>query len=211
MKSVIVPNTNIVLIKAIIHSCSENFSAALSNRGKCTGAGNNGGQSCQRNLETICRAIRHLEGENTFDRIEEEIITDETIAVQDSTVGGLNDDGGNVSYDTPGATYIHHHDNAATTVYSNMLRRNPKHSAAADYHLTFSSPPSSPQHSPATTTIVYGMDKHMVGEPQEMPLELTTTHRISSPPHHHNHTTSSFPPHSTHPTPRPGVIVVKQA
>lgn len=85
--------------------------------------------ACQKSLDTICEAIRHLEGDHMFQtedqhpRIEEEIITDETLTIED-------------------------HVGEQVTL-------------AEEEPITL----------------------HMVGEPQEVPLELTTTHRPNNTPH----------------------------
>lgn len=83
--------------------------------------------ACQKSLDTICEAIRHLEGDHMFQteeqhpRLEEEIITDETLTIED-------------------------HVGEQVTL-------------AEEEPITL----------------------HMVGEPQEVPLELTTTHRPNTP------------------------------
>lgn len=82
--------------------------------------------ACQKSLDTICEAIRHLEGDHMFQteeqhpRLEEEIITDETLTIEDH-VGEQ-----------------------------------------------------------VTLTEEEPITLHMVGEPQEVPLELTT-HRPTTP------------------------------
>nr|XP_045594498.1 transcription factor AP-4-like isoform X3 [Procambarus clarkii] len=92
--------------------------------------------ACQKSLDTICEAIRHLEGDHMFQtedqhpRIEEEIITEETLTIEDHT--GLGEE------------------QVPVTLGSGQV------TLAGD-------------NEPITL--------HMVGEPQEVPLELTTTHR----------------------------------
>ena len=49
---------------------------------------NVGAGGCQKSLDTICEAIRHLEGDKfmtTSSHIEEEVITDPTYAIQDQS------------------------------------------------------------------------------------------------------------------------------
>ncbi|XP_069955178.1 helix-loop-helix protein 11 [Cherax quadricarinatus] len=117
--------------------------------------------ACQKSLDTICEAIRHLEGDHMFQtedqqpRIEEEIITEETLTIEDHT--GLGEAqvpvtlGGQVTLGSGQVTLAG-------------------------------------ENEPITL--------HMVGEPQEVPLELTTTHR---PTQHLSNlsNTSRLPHHST--------------
>lgn len=137
--------------------------------------------SCQKSLDTICEAIRHLEGDHMFQtneeqhpHIEEEIITEETLTIED-------------------------------------------HSG---YQMSIVDQPEQPMTAEGEQE---SLTLHMV-EPQDAPLELTTTHRTSNSEQQRSSTTfspksvSSSPkssstslPSSTNlvqPT-RPGVIVVK--
>ena len=134
---------------------------------------NSSNAACQKSLDTICEAIRHLEGDHMFPveeqhpPIEEEIITEETFAIED-------------------------------------------HSSGAFHHSTVG-------HQVGLSSSGLGqLTLQMVPEPQEVPLELTTTHRI-------DHSTATSPPSECVPisqesiatnnliqVTRPGVIVVKQ-
>lgn len=123
-------------------------------------------------------------------RIEEEIITDETYAIQDSTiVTELPDDG----------QYIH---STKSAVYE-MCSSPPSCATTTSHSIQFH----------PSTTMVYGMNEHLHHqEPQEAPLELTTNHRMERMP-----CSKSPPVHSSSYSPafiqagRPGVIVVKQS
>lgn len=184
-----------------------------------TNKSNNNGQSCQKSLDTICEAIRHLEGDHMFsaneeqnqvNRIEEEIITEETYAIQDSSNATLQDE----------VPFIQSNINFSGSIV--------RHSKNGVYEIC-ASPPSNGtvmthgmQFHPATT-MVYGIDEHMVSsEPQEAPLELTTNHRIErisssdSPAESSSRSISSnsnntYSPQTYVQASRPGVIVVKQA
>ncbi|XP_068230145.1 transcription factor AP-4 isoform X2 [Palaemon carinicauda] len=96
--------------------------------------------ACQKSLDTICEAIRHLEGDHMFQteeqhpRIEEEIITEETLTIEDHAGQQVTLSGSQVP----------------VTIGSHVTL------AGGDEPITL----------------------HMVGEPQEVPLELTT-HRPS--------------------------------
>lgn len=96
--------------------------------------------ACQKSLDTICEAIRHLEGDHMFQteeqhpRIEEEIITEETLTIEDHTGQHVTFSGSQVPVTLGGQVTL----------------------AGGDEPITL----------------------HMVGEPQEVPLELTT-HRPS--------------------------------
>lgn len=135
--------------------------------------------SCQKSLDTICEAIRHLEGDHMFQtneeqhpHIEEEIITEETLTIED-------------------------------------------HSG---YQMSIVDQPEQPMNVEGEQE---SLTLHMV-EPQDAPLELTTTHRASNSEQQRTtfspKSVSSSPkcsstslPSSTNqvqPT-RPGVIVVK--
>ena len=137
---------------------------------------NSNNAACQKSLDTICEAIRHLEGDHMFPvdeqhpPIEEEIITEETYAIED-------------------------------------------HSSSASFH-----------HSQQVGEIGQLTLQMVPPEPQEVPLELTTTHRMDhhhQQQHHHASTTcsqdnvtisqasSSTTVSSNMLQVRPGVIVVK--
>ncbi|XP_042242297.1 helix-loop-helix protein 11-like isoform X2 [Homarus americanus] len=102
--------------------------------------------ACQKSLDTICEAIRHLEGDHMFQtedqhpRIEEEIITEETLTIEDHTGDQVTLSGEHVPVTLGGQV----------TLGSGQVTL-----AGEDEPITL----------------------HMVGEPQEVPLELTTTHR----------------------------------
>ncbi|CAL4064256.1 unnamed protein product [Meganyctiphanes norvegica] len=135
--------------------------------------------ACQKSLDTICEAIRHLEGDHMFQtneeqhpHIEEEIITEETLTIEDHTGHQMSIE------DQPGQ------------------------------HMSIEGEQES-------------LTLHMV-EPQDAPLELTTTHRTT----HSEQQPTTFSPNivsspktsstsllnsvnmGPQPT-RPGVIVVK--
>ncbi|KAG7157698.1 Transcription factor AP-4-like [Homarus americanus] len=99
-----------------------------------------------KSLDTICEAIRHLEGDHMFQtedqhpRIEEEIITEETLTIEDHTGDQVTLSGEHVPVTLGGQV----------TLGSGQVTL-----AGEDEPITL----------------------HMVGEPQEVPLELTTTHR----------------------------------
>lgn len=102
--------------------------------------------ACQKSLDTICEAIRHLEGDHMFQteeqhpRIEEEVITEETLTIEDHTGEQVTLGGGQVPVAVGGQVTL------------------------GGEQVTISG-----EDEPITL--------HMVGEPQEVPLELTTTHR----------------------------------
>ncbi|KAF2365879.1 Myc-type basic helix-loop-helix (bHLH) domain [Trinorchestia longiramus] len=180
-----------------------------------SGVNSGSNPSCQKSLDTICEAIRHLEGDHMFsatddhcqlNRIEEEIITEETFPIHDSTPGSLHDEtafhGTNVSI---AGTIVRH---GKDTIYE--ICSSP----------TSAGQPTTIQHRiqfhPATT-MVYGIDEHLnSSEPQEVPLELTTNNRFerlaSPPPSTLSNQTNVFSSSSNLiQASRPGVIVVKQA
>ncbi|KAK7087057.1 Transcription factor AP-4 (activating enhancer binding protein 4) [Halocaridina rubra] len=122
--------------------------------------------ACQKSLDTICEAIRHLEGDHMFQseehhpRIEEEIITEETLTIEDHTGQHVSFSGSQVPVALGGQVTL----------------------AGAEEPITL----------------------HMVGEPQEVPLELTT-HRPSSQsclsnvhPSHHSTISLTARPSSHH-------------
>lgn len=181
-----------------------------------TNQANNG---CQKSLDTICEAIRHLEGDmfsghDDTNAIEEEIITEETFPIQDTSSGQhhLHHDDGEATYNIHGSV----------SCPSNIVR----HTKEGVYEICGSPSVTGPhtlqqqlQLYPSNG-LVYGIDEHIVSsEPQEVPLELTTSHRIDrtdSPPppqpsprlsHSQGPLTSSNFIQAS----RPGVIVVKQA
>ncbi|KAK3872245.1 hypothetical protein Pcinc_022671 [Petrolisthes cinctipes] len=126
--------------------------------------------ACQKSLDTICEAIRHLEGDHMFQseeqhpRIEEEIITEETLTIEDHTGEHVTLRGDQVTLGGAQVTL------------------------------------AGGEEEPITL--------HMVGEPQEVPLELTTTSRpgpqptlsVSRLPHHPT-TISLSATSRLHPTP----------
>lgn len=110
------------------------------NRNRTVYIVNSTNAACQKSLDTICEAIRHLEGDHMFQteeqhpRIEEEIITEETLTIEDHAGQQVTLSGSQVP----------------VTIGSHVTL------AGGDEPITL----------------------HMVGEPQEVPLELTT-HRPS--------------------------------
>ncbi|ROT79176.1 Transcription factor AP-4 [Penaeus vannamei] len=110
--------------------------------------------ACQKSLDTICEAIRHLEGDHMFQteeqhpRIEEEIITEETLTIEDHTGDQVTFGGTQVPVTIGGQVTL----GEQVTLGSGQVTL-----AGEDEPITL----------------------HMVGEPQEVPLELTTTHRPS--------------------------------
>lgn len=138
-----------------------------------------------------------------LNRIEEEVITEETYPIHDSTPGSLHDDppfhGNNVSIS--GAIVRQGKD----AVYEICSSPNAAQSTTIQHRIQFH---------PATT-MVYGLDEHLSSsEPQEVPLELTTNNRferIDSPPSSISNQANVFTSSNLIQASRPGVIVVKQA
>ncbi|XP_018015276.1 uncharacterized protein LOC108672162 isoform X2 [Hyalella azteca] len=174
-------------------------------------SGNN--QSCQKSLDTICEAIRHLEGDHMFsatddhcqlNRIEEEIITEETFPIHDSTTGSLHDEpsfhssNGGIT-----GTIVRH---VKDSIYEICPSPNNGQTTTFQQRIQFH----------PNTTMVYGLDEHLVAsEPQEVPLELTTNNRFeridSPPPTSISIQGNAFSSTNLIQASRPGVIVVKQA
>ncbi|KAB7501075.1 Transcription factor AP-4 [Armadillidium nasatum] len=166
---------------------------------------NSGSSSCQKSLDTICEAIRHLEGDHMFpleeqsvSDIKEEVVTDETYTVDEDQVHHT------VPQDLH---HTHHRETVVTTgSYESQSR---KGGSSPTIHSTH----------PLGGSMGH-LTLHMLPpEPQEVPLELTTTHRtnnseqqyvnhevVCSSPQH----VISHPAAILHHTSRPGVIVVKQ-
>lgn len=168
---------------------------------------NSSSSSCQKSLDTICEAIRHLEGDHMFpleeqtvgaSNIKEEIVTDETFTVEDHSQHAVPQN-------------LHHKRVTSTIIAGSYDDPKDITPSSNNGNANLSSP-----HSMGHLTL------HMVPpEPQEVPLELTTTHRASSEPPNqcqyvkHEVVCSTSPHVISHPstflhhTARPGVIVVK--